>query len=59
MAKQKTIMTRPNPICLHDGGRRPDNSYGGCLLGPIAHEKCKPSTCDDYTPPPKPEPAHT
>lgn len=40
-------------VCLHDGGRHMDETWGGCLLA--THKECAGPTCKDYKVPPQPE----
>lgn len=39
-------MSKDKKTCLHDGGRRADDTWGGCLLA--KHEKCAGSKCSDF-----------
>lgn len=53
MSKEKTDKKpeKTKGVCLHDGGRNADDTWGGCLLDVLlAGSKCSPDKCPDYRP---------
>jgi hypothetical protein len=46
-------MEKQKGVCLHDGGRRADGTWGGCLLA--KHDTCKACPDAKIVPPAKAE----